>query len=193
MSKFYGDYKLYDKVKEHFNNLNNSEELERLGDKLKSHKDALKSLKNKVSRVMDAYEQDVYTLNEFTSRKKSYDAKIIDETLIINNLENQIKNIKGVSSKKMLEGLKLKESLTFNGKRKILHQYIKDIRIEFLDDYYLIETNFNIEGYRERKELLHKNYKHFIVSDIKHYLKPQPHKSTLERVFSNLKKYDSNR
>jgi hypothetical protein len=90
----------------------------------------------------------------------------------------------------MLEGLKLKENLTFNSKRKILHEYIKDIRIEYLDDFYYIQTNFNIEGYRERKELLHKSYKYFMVGNSKYYLKPKPHKSTLERVFENLKKYD---
>ena len=191
MSKFYGDYKLYDKVKEHFNSLNNNEELERLGDKLKSHKDALKTLKKEFDRVMNTYIKGILSINDIGTYKKSYDAKIVDKTVIINNLENQIKNIKGVYSKKMLEGLKLKENLTFNSKRKILHEYIKDIRIEYLDDYYYIQTNFNIEGYRERKELLHKSYKYFMVGNSKYYLKPKPHKSTLERVFENLKKYDN--
>ncbi len=190
MSKFYGDYKLYVKVKEHFNSLNNNEEIERLGDKLKSRKDALKTLKNKVGKVMDAYEQDVYSLNEFSSRKRSYDAKIIDESLIINNLESQIKNIKGVSTKKMLEGLKLKENLTFNSKRKILHEYIKNVKIEYLDNYYYIETNFNIEGYKERKELVHKSYKYFMVGSLKYYLKAKPQKTTLERVFEKLNNKD---
>lgn len=191
MSKFYGDAKLYDKVKEHYNNLNNSDELKRLGDKLKSHKDALKTLKKKVHKVMDAYEQDVYSLNEFTTRKKNYDAKIIDETLLINNLENQIKSVKGISSEKFIQGLNVKSKLSFNEKRDILHKYIKDIRIEYLDDYYYIETNFNIQGYRERKELVHKSYKYYLVGDSKYYLKPKPNKSTLERVFDNLKKYDN--
>ena len=190
MSKFYGDYKLYVKVKEHFNSLNNNEEMERLGDKLKSRKDALKTLKNKVGKVMDAYEQDVYSLNEFSSRKRSYDAKIIDESLIINNLESQIKNIKGVSTEKMLEGLKLKENLTFNSKRKILHEYIKNVKIEYLDNYYYIETNFNIEGYKERKELVHKSYKYFMVGSLKYYLKAKPQKTTLERVFEKLNNKD---
>ena len=186
MSKFYGDYKLYDKVKEHFNSLNNNEELDRLGDKLKSHKAALKGLENRINKVMDAYEEGQYSLNQFTSRKKGYDNKIIDETLIINNLESQIKNIKGVSSKNTLEGLKLKENLSFNSKRKILHEYIKNIKIEYIDDYYYIETNFNIEGYRERKELVHKSYKHFMVGSLKYYLKAKPQKTTLERVFEKL-------
>jgi len=190
MSKFYGDYKLYVKVKEHFNSLNNNEEMERLGDKLKSRKNALKTLKNKVGKVMDAYEQDVYSLNEFSSRKRSYDAKIIDESLIINNLESQIKNIKGVSTEKMLEGLKLKENLTFNSKRKILHEYIKNVKIEYLDNYYYIETNFNIEGYKERKELVHKSYKYFMVGSLKYYLKAKPQKTTLERVFEKLNNKD---
>jgi hypothetical protein len=190
MSKFYGDYKLYVKVKEHFNSLNNNEEMERLGDKLKSRKNALKTLKNKVGKVMDAYEQDVYSLNEFSSRKRSYDAKIIDESLIINNLESQIKNIKGVSTEKMLEGLKLKENLTFNSKRKILHEYVKNIRIEYLDGFYYIETNFNIEGYKERKELVHKSYKYFMVGSLKYYLEAKAEKTTLERVFEKLNNKD---
>ena len=191
MSKFYGDAKLYYKVKEHYNNLNNSDELKRLGDKLKSHKDALKTLKNKVHKVMDAYEQDVYSLNEFTIRKKNYDTKIIDETLLINNLENQIKSVKGVTSEKFIQGLNIKNKLSFNEKRDILHKYIKNIRIEYLDNYYYIETNFNIQGYRERKELVHRSYKYYLVGDSKYYLKPKPNKSTLERVFDNLKKYDN--
>jgi hypothetical protein len=190
MSKFYGDYKLYVKVKEHFNSLNNNEEMERLGDNLKSRKNALKTLKNKVGKVMDAYDQDVYSLNEFSSRKRSYDAKIIDESLIINNLESQIKNIKGVSTKKMLEGLKLKENLTFNSKRKILHEYVKNIRIEYIDEYYYIETNFNIEGYKERKELVHKSYKYFMVGSLKYYIKAKAEKTTLEIVFEKLNNKD---
>jgi archaellum component FlaC len=190
MSKFYGDYKLYDKVKEHFNSLNNNEELDRLGDKLKSHKAALKGLENKINKVMDAYEEGQYSLNQFATRKKGYDNKIFDETLIINNLESQIKNIKGVSSKNTLEGLKLKENLTFNSKRKILHQYIKNIKIEYIDDYYYIETNFNIEGYKERKELVHKSYKYFMVGSIKYYLKAKPQKTTLERVYEKLNNKD---
>ncbi|MDB2493187.1 recombinase family protein [Flavobacteriaceae bacterium] len=190
MSKFYGDYKLYDKVKEHFNSLNNNEELERLGDKLKSHKTALKGLKKEFDRVMDTYIKEMLSLDEFGKYKKSYDTKIIDETLIINNLESQIKNIKGISSKNTLEGLKLKENLTFNSKRKILHQYIKNIKIEYIDDYYYIETNFNIEGYRERKELVHKSYKYFMVGSLKYYLKAKPQKTTLERVFEKLNNKD---
>ena len=136
MSKFYGDYKLYDKVKEHFNSLNNSDELKALAGNLKTHRDSLKALKNKVNKVMDAYEEGVYSLNEFTTRKNAYDTKIIDTNILINNLESQIRNVKGVSSKKTLEGLNLKENLTFNGKRKILHEQIKDIKIEYLDEFY---------------------------------------------------------
>ena len=190
MSKFYGDYKLYDKVKEHFNSLNNNEELDRLGDKLKSHKDALKGLKKEFDRVMDTYIKEMLSLDEFGKYKKSYDTKIIDETLIINNLESQIKNIKGLSSKNTLEGLKLKENLTFNSKRKILHEYIKNIKIEYVDDYYYIETNLNIEGYKERKELVHKSYKYFMVGGLKYYLKAKPQKTTLERVYEKLNNKD---
>ena len=191
MSKFYGDAKLYDKVKEHYNTLNNSDELKRLGDKLKSHKDALKTLKKEFDRVMKTYIKGVLTMSDIETYKKSYDTKIIDETLIINNLENQIKSVKGVSSEKFIQGLNIKNKLSFNEKRDILHKYIKDIRIEYLDDFYYIETNFNIQGYRERKELVHKSYKYYLVGDSKYYLKPKPNKSTLERVFDNLKKYDN--
>ena len=93
--------------------------------------------------------------------------------------------------KKFIKGLNVKSKLSFNEKRDILHKYIKDIRIEYLDDFYYIETNFNIQGYRERKELVHKSYKYYLVGDSKYYLKPKPNKSTLERVFDNLKKYDN--
>ncbi|MGC6437794.1 MAG: recombinase family protein [Flavobacteriaceae bacterium] len=191
MSKFYGDAKLYDKVKEHYNNLNNSDELKRLGDKLKSHKDALKTLKKEFDRVMKTYIKGVLTMSDIETYKKSYDAKIIDETLLINNLENQIKSVKGISSEKFIQGLNVKSKLSFNEKRDILHKYIKNIRIEYLDDYYYIETNFNIQGYRERKELVHKSYKYYLVGGSKYYLKPKPNKSTLERVFDNFKKYDN--
>ena len=191
MSKFYGDYKLYDKVKEHFNSLNNSDELKALAGNLKTHRDSLKALKNKVNKVMDAYEEGVYSLNEFTTRKNAYDTKIIDTNILINNLESQIRNVKGVSSKKTLEGLNLKENLTFNGKRKILHEQIKDIKIEYLDEFYYIETNFNIEGYKERKELVHKSYKYFIASNgTKYFLKARPEKTTLERVIKKLNNKD---
>ena len=140
---------------------------------------------------MDAYEEGVYSLNEFTTRKNAYDTKIIDTNILINNLESQIRNVKGVSSKKTLEGLNLKENLTFNGKRKILHEQIKDIKIEYLDEFYYIETNFNIEGYKERKELVHKSYKYFIASNgTKYFLKARPEKTTLERVIKKLNNKD---
>lgn len=60
-----------------------------------------------------------------------------------------------------------------------------------VEAYTIIETNFNIQGYRERKELVHRSYKYYLVGDSKYYLNPVPNKSTLERVFDNLKKYDN--
>ena len=71
-----------------------------------------------------------------------------------------------------------------------MHQYIKNIKIEYIDDYYYIETNFNIEGYKERKELVHKSYKYFMVDSLKYYLKAKPQKTTLERVYEKLNNKD---
>jgi hypothetical protein len=128
---------------------------------LKIYRDNLKALKNRVNKVTDTYEEGVFSLNQFTARKNTYDTKILDTNILINNLESQIKNIKSISSKKTLEGLKLKENLTFNYKRKILHKYFKKIKNEYLDEFYCIEANFNINVFYDLIQVL-------VLPDSKH-------------------------
>ena len=75
-------------------------------------------------------------------------------------------------------------------RRKILNSYIKNIKVEFIDNYYKIDIEWNILGYRDKVYLVHKSYGHYIYNDIEYSLKESKEKTTLERVLKNLKKYD---
>jgi site-specific DNA recombinase len=189
-SKFFLDYSLYKKVKEYLGSLDTIDSKTSLEAEIKELTNKFNQVERKINKLILLAEEDTLTDAEIKHRISALRSEKNDLTIKLNNSNNQLKLIAINNSNDLLKGLKVKSSLSFNDKRKILNSYIKNIKIEFIDNYYKIDIEWNILGYRDKVYLVHKSYGHYIYNDIEYSLKENKEKTTLERVLKNLKKYD---
>jgi len=189
-SKFFLDYSLYKKVKEYLGSLDTIDSKTSLEAEIKELTNKFNQVERKINKLILLAEEGTLTDAEIKHRISALRSEKNDLTIKLNNSNNQLKLIAINNSNDLLKGLKVKSSLSFNDKRKILNSYIKNIKVEFIDNYYKIDIEWNILGYRDKVYLVHKSYGHYIYNDIEYSLKESKEKTTLERVLKNLKKYD---
>lgn len=186
-SRFFGDHSLYRLVKEHFKSLNEGNGASKLKNDLKDLQSHLKWLKTKEDKLLDLYLNDDFPKPELNRKKNQLKLERQDLKLKIYNKEKQLSTLDLKSMDKVLEGLELKKSMSIDDKRSVFNNAIKNIEILFSDNLYQIKINYKIDGFKESKVMLDRNYKFYIASnDIKYYLKPRAERTTLDRVYNHL-------
>jgi len=186
-SRFFGDYSLYRLVKEHFKSINNSDSITYIKNDLKDLQNHLKSLKIKGDRLLDLYLDNDFSKIELNRKMNQLKLEKQDLNSKIYNKEKQLSALDLKSMNRVLEGLELRESMSIEDKRSVFNNSIKNIEILFSDNLYNIKINYKIQGYRESKIMLDKNYKYYISGGLKYYLKPRAERTNLDRVYEYLK------
>lgn len=166
-NRFFKDNTLTELVKNHFQNHDNEGKIKELEAGVKSLNNILISLDDDKKRGVKLIIKDLITETEFSTEKARIELEQKDIRIELANFAEQLQSFKdlGKKLKTINNDLKALKNISYIDKREIVHKYIKDISIIYIEPWFSIAINFDIRGLPLEIYMMDVNYDFAINTD----------------------------
>lgn len=160
-SRFFGHELLKKMVIEHFERTDEKEMINELDSKLRKLKQQLKAIEGQKTNTITFASKEVISpeelevqLKRIRTDKNDIEIQILNAESQLDSYKNIIKASDGIASE--LESFRSETS--FNDKKDIIKKYISDIIISYKYNHFLIQVDFNIEGFESYFLIVQKRF-----------------------------------
>ncbi|WP_300024987.1 recombinase family protein [uncultured Maribacter sp.] len=166
-NRFFKDKTLISLVKNHFQNHDNEKKIGELEVEIKEYNSKLSNLEQERTRGIELVVKNLISEKDLSRQISRIKIEQKEISIKLAKLREQLDSYisSGEKLKAIDKDLNLLKDVSYLDKRTIVHKYIKDISVLFLNPWFSIAINFRIEGLPLEIYMMDKDYDFAINAD----------------------------